>query len=366
LNQSPLPLTSDYLSLLTDKVPMIDVRAPVEFQTGALPFSQNLVLMSDDERQQVGICYKQEGQQAAITLGHQLVSGDKKQQRINAWVDFVASNPNAVLYCARGGLRSQLSQQWLADAGVICPRVEGGYKSLRGFLINQIADLCSNEKFVLLSGMTGTGKTDIIKTLPRSIDLEGAANHKGSSFGRPLDQQPSQVDFENVIALDLMAVKQKYPQRSIILEDESRNIGGRHLPIPLTSSMVVSPMVVIELPFEQRIEKLWQEYVVDRYQETVAYHAENAETAFADYLIDSLLRVKKRLGGQRTNEIHTLMNNALKTQHNDNFANHRDWLTAITADYYDPMYLYQLEKRRERVVFRGNHQEITQWLSESA
>ena len=66
-----------------------------------------------------------------------------------------------------------------ADAGVICPRVEGGYKSLRGFLINQIADLCSNEKFVLLSGMTGTGKTDIIKTLPRSIDLEGAANHKG-------------------------------------------------------------------------------------------------------------------------------------------------------------------------------------------
>ena len=341
---------------------MIDVRAPVEFQSGALPLSENLILMSDDERQQVGICYKEQGSQAAINLGHHLINGERKQRRIDAWIDFLASNPNAVLYCARGGLRSQLSQQWLADAGVICPRVEGGYKSLRGFLINQTADLCSSEKFVLLSGMTGTGKTDIIKTLPRSIDLEGAANHKGSSFGRPLDQQPSQVDFENVIALDLMAIKQKYPQRSIILEDESRNIGGRHLPIPLTSCMVVSPMVVIELPFEQRIEKLWQEYVVDRYQETVAYHAENAETAFADYLIDSLLRVKKRLGGQRTNEIHTLMNNALKTQHHDNFANHRDWLTAITADYYDPMYSYQLEKRRERVVFRGDYLSVVEWL----
>lgn len=345
---------------------MIDVRAPVEFQSGALPLSQNLVLMSDDERQQVGICYKEQGSQAAINLGHQLVNGEKKQRRINAWIDFLSSNTNAILYCARGGLRSQISQQWLADAGVICPRIEGGYKSLRGFLISEIINLCGNEKFVLLSGMTGTGKTDIIKILSRSIDLEDAANHKGSSFGRPLDQQPSQVDFENKIILDLMAVKQKYPQRSIILEDESRNIGSRHLPMPLTDAMNRSPMVVIELSFNERIEKLFQEYVIDRYQKTLAYSGENAEGVFADYLTDSLLRVKKRLGDQRTTHILKLMKEALKIQHRDNFNYHREWLTAITKDYYDPMYIYQLEKRQDRIAFRGDHKAVMQWLSELA
>jgi tRNA 2-selenouridine synthase len=343
---------------------MIDVRAPVEFQSGALPFSQNLVLMSDDERQKVGICYREQGSQAAISLGHQLVDGEKKQRRINAWIDFLTANPNAVLYCARGGLRSKISQQWLSDAGVICPRIEGGYKSLRGFLINQTVNLCGNEKFVLLSGMTGTGKTDIIKSLSRSIDLEGAANHKGSSFGRPLDQQPSQVDFENKIALDLMAVKQKYPQRSIILEDESRNIGSRHLPTPLTNAMNRSPMIVIELSFDERIERIFQEYVIDRYQKTLACNQDNAEDVFADYLTDSLLRVQKRLGDERTTHILKLMKEAIQIQHKDNFNYHRQWLIAITRDYYDPMYVYQLKKREQKIVFKGNYQDVKEWLSE--
>jgi tRNA 2-selenouridine synthase len=357
-----LPLTNDYLNLLLDGVPMIDVRAPIESQTGTLPFATNLPLMTDEERHEVGICYKERGQKEAIALGHELVCGVNKQARVDAWQTFFKSHPSAVLYCARGGLRSQLSQQWLADAGIDCPRVEGGYKRLRGFLIEQLNQACKTEKLVLLSGMTGTGKTDIIKTLPRSINLEGAANHKGSSFGRPLNEQPAQIDFENKVILDLMAVRHQHPERSIIVEDESRNIGGRHLPIPLSDAMVTSPMVVIELPFEQRIEKLWREYVIERYQDTLIYHGNNAEQAFADYLRDSLLRLKKRLGGQKTKEILELMDSALLQQHSDDFTSHRYWLQAITADYYDPMYLYQLEKRNDRVVFKGNHPEVTQWL----
>ena len=359
-----LSLTNDYLNLLLNGVPMIDVRAPVESQTGALPFATNLPLMTDEERHEVGICYKERGQKEAIALGHSLVCGDSKQARVDAWQAFFTAHPSAVLYCARGGLRSQLSQQWLADAGIDCPRVEGGYKRLRGFLIEQLNEVCSTEKLVLLSGMTGTGKTDIIKTLPQSIDLEGAANHKGSSFGRPLNEQPAQIDFENNVILELMGVRHKNPGRTIIVEDESRNIGGRHLPIPLSDAMLNSPMVVIELPFEQRIEKLWREYVIERYQDTLAYHGDNAEQAFADYLRDSLLRVKKRLGGQKTKEILELMESAIQQQHSDDFTSHRYWLQAITADYYDPMYSYQLEKRSDRVIFKGNHQEVTQWLSE--
>ena len=113
-----LPLINHYRQLLLDDTPMIDVRAPVEFVTGALPSSTNLPLMMDDERHQVGIRYKNNGQQAAIELGHELVNGEIKQQRVDAWQAFMAANPNAVLYCARGGLRSQLTQEWLAEAGI--------------------------------------------------------------------------------------------------------------------------------------------------------------------------------------------------------------------------------------------------------
>jgi tRNA 2-selenouridine synthase len=163
-----------------------------------------------------------------------------------------------------------------------------------------------------------------------------------------------------------MAVKQKYPHRSIILEDESRNIGSRHLPLPLTGAMNRSPMVVIELSFDERIEKLFQEYILDRYEKTLAYNRESAEDAFADHLTESLLRVKKRLGDQRTTHILKLLKEALRIQHRDNFNHHKEWLIAITKDYYDPMYRYQLKKRAHKIAFKGNHQSVTEWLSELA
>ncbi|MGG6498484.1 UNVERIFIED_CONTAM: tRNA 2-selenouridine(34) synthase MnmH, partial [Bacteroidetes bacterium 56_B9] len=75
----------------------------------------NLPLMNDEERQMVGTCYKQRGQQAAIALGHSLVSGDIKRSRIDAWAAFARAHTQGVLYCFRGGLRSQISQQWLQD-----------------------------------------------------------------------------------------------------------------------------------------------------------------------------------------------------------------------------------------------------------
>ena len=211
MNRPPLPLVNHYRELLIADTPMIDVRAPIEFASGALPSAVNLPLMSNDERHRVGICYKEQGQAAAIKLGHSLVTGALKDQRIDAWRAFMAENPSAVLYCARGGLRSQLSQDWLADAGIICPKVEGGFKSLRGFLLNYINDFCTQGQLLILSGMTGTSKTDIIRQLPNAVDLEGAANHKGSSFGRPLDGQPAQIDFENRVAIDLLRVEAQHP-----------------------------------------------------------------------------------------------------------------------------------------------------------
>ena len=357
-----LPLINNYRQLLLEDTPMIDVRAPVEFINGALPASVNLPLMTDNERHQVGLRYKNNGQDSAIALGHKLVQGDIKQQRVQAWLDFIGSHPNTVLYCARGGLRSQLSQQWLAEADVECPKVEGGYKSLRGFLYQYLMDYCADNMFTIVSGMTGTGKTEIIQRLPTGLDLEGAANHKGSSFGRPLDEQPAQIDFENRIAIDLLKIEDQHPQSMVVLEDESRNIGARHIPHYFADRMAQSQFVVIDMDFDERLERLWQEYVVERYLKTMAYFGANGEQAFANYLRESLLRVQKRLGGQRTKELMTSMDNAITVQHQDNFASHRHWLSLITKDYYDPMYNYQLDKKNELVVFRGSREAVIEWL----
>lgn len=354
---------NDYRALLVNNVPMIDVRAPVEFSKGALPCSINLPLMTDYERHQVGIRYKNKGQQAAIALGHRLVAGDIKQQRVQAWLDFIAENPNAVLYCARGGLRSQLSCEWLAERGVPCAKVEGGYKALRGFLHQYLIDYSAKHHFTILSGMTGTGKTEIIQQLANGIDLEGAANHKGSSFGRPLDSQPAQIDFENRIAIDLLQVQHRHPQTTVVVEDESRNIGARHLPHYFADRMSESQLAVIDMDFDERLERLWQEYVVERYRKTVDFHGEQGEEEFSNYLRESLLRIQKRLGGQLTKELLASMNRAIASQHHDNFSSHRHWLAVLTRDYYDPMYSYQLTQKKHLVVFRGDRPAVIAWLN---
>ena len=96
--------TTDYRELFLNDIPMMDMRAPVEFTKGAFPNAVSLPLMTDIERQKVGTCYKQKGQQAAIELGHQLVSGKVKAARVEAWAAFARANSNGYLYCFRGGL----------------------------------------------------------------------------------------------------------------------------------------------------------------------------------------------------------------------------------------------------------------------
>ena len=92
---------TDYRAILTADTPLIDVRAPVEFQQGAIPGAINLPLMNDDERAAVGTCYKRQGPEAALELGHQLVCGEIRQQRLAAWHKACRQHPQGYLCCAR-------------------------------------------------------------------------------------------------------------------------------------------------------------------------------------------------------------------------------------------------------------------------
>ena len=365
MNNSLVPEIKDYRGLLLKQTTFLDVRAPIEFASGAIPGSINVPLLYNEERRQVGTRYRQNGRKAAIELGTELIKGNLREKRIKAWADLLQEKPKAVICCARGGLRSEITQQWLAEKNIFCPRVAGGHKAIRNYLLRFLMDLCASGSLIILSGMTGTGKTSLIKQFDNAVDLEGAANHKGSSFGRPIDEQPSQIDFENCIAVAMLIISSKNKNRSIILEDESRMIGACQIPPYLKEKMQKSPVAVIEMPFEARIERLWNEYVLERYRLTSELYYHEREVRFSNYLQNSLQRIKKRLGRARAKKILDLMQFAISRQHLDEFASHRTWLIELTRDYYDPMYEYQLKAKKQSVVYRGSYSEVRDWLNQN-
>ncbi|MGA4530333.1 tRNA 2-selenouridine(34) synthase MnmH [Ectopseudomonas chengduensis] len=355
---------TDYRDLFLHDRAMMDTRAPVEFHKGAFPGVINLPLMTDIERQKVGTCYKQQGQQAAIELGHQLVSGQTKAERIEAWAAFAKANPDGYLYCFRGGLRSQIVQQWLkSEAGIDYPRVVGGYKAMRTFLLQTTDEAVQSCDFVLVGGMTGTGKTEVISQLSNSLDLEAHANHRGSSFGKRASAQPAQIDFENALAIDLLKRRAR-GQRQFVLEDEARLIGRCSLPLPLYQAMQDYPLVWLEDSLEHRVERILKAYVVELCAEFVAVQGEEAGfAAFAARLRESLANITRRLGGERYQRLAAIMEQALQEQQVDGQVDtHRDWIEALLVEYYDPMYVFQRESKSGRIEFAGEQQAVVEYL----
>lgn len=356
LNQ-PIGENADaYTGLFVHDTPLIDVRAPVEFKRGAFPMAQNLPLLDDRQRETVGICYKQQGKQDAIKKGHELVQSEARDARVSAWVEFANRHPNGALYCFRGGLRSQIAQQWMHEAGTDFPVVQGGYKALRTFLLGALNTIAGHCTFTLVGGMTGSGKTALVGSLERAVDLEAAAYHRGSSFGRHAKSQHTQIDFENRLSIALLKLWHK-DVRAIVIEDESRTIGRAGLPKSLFEKMRRSPIVVIEEPFEARLQRLVDEYVVGMQAEFCALdNRDDGFEALSAYLLDALERIRKRLGPARYPGIRASLQKALARQaKSGEVQGHHDWLAGVLNHYYDPMYEDQLRQREHLVCFRGDY-----------
>jgi tRNA 2-selenouridine synthase len=360
------PDTDDYRELFLADAPMMDMRAPTEFSHGAFPTAHSLPLMTDDERAQVGICYKKRGQEAAIELGHRLVAGDVKAERLARWKAFTLGHPAGYLYCLRGGLRSSTVRQWLRDEGIDYPLVLGGYKAMRRYLLEELERSVVRAELVLISGRTGTGKTRVISRLERSADLEGLANHRGSSFGQLPEPQPSQIDFENALSITLLKMLAADEVR-IFLEDEGRSIGRLHLPEVLREKMVLSPMAVVEQSLEERVDVIVEDYVLDLGQRYTAIHAGQGARRHSEKLQDDLGRIRKRLGGERFQQVSDTMAAAFAEQESTgDLALHRQWISTLLQQYYDPMYDYQLGQRDGEILFRGNRDAVVQWATGGA
>lgn len=299
--------------------PILDVRSPGEYAQGHIPGAINFPLFSDEERAQVGICYKQQGRDQAVELGFE-IAGPKFADFIRQ-VKVISPDKKVRIHCWRGGMRSGAIAWTLNLAGFDTLTLQGGYKAFRQWVRRTVA---TPKNIVLLGGMTGTAKTDILHALAQQgeqvLDLEGYANHRGSSFGAVcLPPQPSTEQFENLVA---SAWHRFDPQRPIWIEAESRRIGPCRIPPELFEQMEAAFTLEITRPIAERLALL-----VDIYGQ-----------ADPDELVAATERIRKRLGGKRTQDAIALI------QAGDFTA-----AFAILLTYYDRTYRYGLEQR-ERVV----------------
>lgn len=355
--------------IFTNNLPLIDVRAEVEFAKGAFPSSVNLPILDDEERKAVGICYKEQGPVAAECLGYELISGEIRANRINQWKSFIAGHEESYLYCFRGGKRSQIAVEWLSEAGVEIEKIEGGYKYLRNYLVTQLDTLPSRFQIFILSGRTGSGKTELLKKLPHTLDLEAMANHRGSAFGKKSTPQPTQISFENQLAISLMQQNAESVRINdrLLLEDESRTIGKTCLPSSLFSLMQNAPVLLLEDSLDNRVERIYKEYILQQFEEHLALCNDEdvVNNQLRDTFLDNLRSISRRLGGLAYGRISALMEDAFSDIRSGTPGEaHMKWISALLETYYDPMYNYQIQKKESRIVHRGTAHELNRWLND--
>ena len=320
----------------------IDLRSEKEFHKGTIPGSVNIPILSNDEFENVGKEYKNKGQEAAINLGLQLVKGDSKNKRIDAWKNHLNNNPGCFIFCYRGGLRSKIAQECLEKENIIVQRISGGYKNFRSNILDEhVNSKYDINKWMIIGGLTGSGKTALLSQFKETIDLEKIANHRGSAFGKNISPQPSQADFENELTLKYI----NHSHSNILLEDESRSIGRVTLPGTWYEKMQSSKLVVLKVSTDERVNNILDEYVLQ-----ILKTSNNVQELLNQYLF-SLEKIKKRLGDKLFKEISDLMIKAFKMNHLDS---HKKWISKLLIGYYDPMYNYKLKLRKEYIVHIGD------------
>ncbi|MEB3272792.1 MAG: tRNA 2-selenouridine(34) synthase MnmH [Prochlorothrix sp.] len=294
---------------------VVDVRSPGEFNQGHLPGAVNLPLFSDGERAEVGTCYKQVGPEAAMDLGLRLVG-----PKLGDWVAqarHLSSGTPLRIHCWRGGMRSQSLGGLLETLGFAVVVLHGGYKAYRAQVRRVLAEPRSIR---MVGGMTGTGKTEVLLALAslgeQVLDLEGLANHRGSSYGNlGLPPQPTTEQYENEIAAQWVQFE---AQRPLWIEAESRQVGTCRIPPEVFEQMEAAPV--------------W-ELLRDR-ADRVALLARVYGEADRSGLLTATERIRKRLGGLRTQQ-------ALDHIAEDDL----EPAIALVLDYYDQTYRYDLDRR---------------------
>ncbi|MBS1624230.1 MAG: tRNA 2-selenouridine(34) synthase MnmH [Bacteroidetes bacterium] len=322
--------------------PVIDVRSPGEYHHAHIPGAYSLPLFSDEERKVVGTLYKQQSREAAIKAGLDYF-GPKMRSMVEAAESILSAHKDGgktvIVHCWRGGMRSA-GVAWLLDLyGFKVYTLAGGYKAFRKWVLGQFD---KEYTIRLLGGYTGSGKTKVLHELAAKghtiIDLEDIAKHKGSAFGKLEGvSQPSQEMFDNLLGIRLHQISQNVKNKCIWIEDESQRIGHINIPPAFWKSMQASPVLFMDVPFEQRLDHITAEY----------------GGLTKEDLVGATERIRKRLGGLNTRNVLTYLE---ENNYKEAFR--------ILLRYYDKYYakgLIENKKIEPTVIACANADEQTNY-----
>ncbi len=321
---------------------IIDVRSPSEFAADHIPGAVNLPVLDDAERAEVGTIYKQVSPFTARKIGSALVYKNLSHH-IKQHFACKEKDYHPLVYCWRGGQRSGSMAWLLTQVGWQVTVIEGGYKTYRSYVREQMEKLTLKFTYQILRGKTGTGKTLILRQLrdcgAQVLDLEGLANHRGSLLGEEWDKkplpQPSQKYFESLLLQELQSFN---PHKLVWVESESNKIGQVYLPQLLWQKMKEANCIEIQLPISARVQFLLQEYP----------HL----TTHSHILKAKLQRLKERYGRKKLTEWCQMIDA-------------QQWETLfqdLLESHYDPSYTYSMQRdftKLERVISLPNLSDIS-------
>ena len=321
-------------ALILENVVFIDARTPKEYNEDHILNAINLPILTDVEHSDIGTIYKQEGKSKAINKGFDYV-GYKLKDIYSSLEKLSKIYKNIVIYCARGGMRSKSLTTFFESLGLNLYQLEGGYKSYRNFVINYLENAMDNKKFIVLHGLTGVGKTDMLKLLEENefdvVDLEDMASNSGSVFGYiTFDRKPpTQKKFETKIFEKLYYAKSKY----IFIESESKRVGPVCVPEKIYNSMTQDGIhLLLECSIKYRVDRLARDYVYSDYKD-------NKE------LIECMNKFRKRLGNEKVDKFINMFNNE----------KYEEVIEEYLVDYYDPLYNHSVKKYTYSMVINTDH-----------
>ena len=252
---------SDLLPQLEQFDAIIDVRSPSEFAEDHLPGAINCPVLDDTQRVQVGTLYKTVSAFEAKKVGAALVAKNIAQHIESRFLDR-PHDWKPLVYCWRGGNRSGAMAHIFARIGWPVSQLDGGYKSFRTHVNNDLAVLPQTLRYHVLCGPTGSGKSRLLQTLATQgaqvLDLEKLAAHRGSVLGDlPAAPQPSQKMFESSV---WQLLRHFDPAQPVFVEAESKKVGKLRVPDALMDAMRASPCTTVELSMPNRVQLLMDEY----------------------------------------------------------------------------------------------------------
>lgn len=330
-----------------DEFFFIDVRSPSEYEDDTIPGAISIPLLNDEERKEVGTTYVQVGKTEAKRLGVKFIS-PKMPDLFEQVIDLKYNHGKIAAFCARGGYRSTYFASVFSSIGIPIYQLEGGYKSYRSEVIEALPRLNDKINYIMVNGNTGVGKTDILKNLQELgcsvLDLEGAANHRGSLLGSiGLGKCNSQKKFETNIYDQLMKAKDSF----VFVEAESQKIGSVTIPKFISDKMRQGIQIYIDADIEYRIESLKKDYILN------------------DDWKNESVKAMDKLNKYISKEKIDLLKNEIISGNFDFVAKE------LMEKYYDPMYGFKSGKLdyagkfKTKINSHDTATDILQWYNES-